>query len=205
MKKPDTGTQRQRLAATNGTKRYEVGTRTEAIRQQVKDKAQAAATVAMSVASPAVTGGVLIGNVLLSPHLSSSIENAALRLPEMVGGKSGTTRPIADLVGVANEYASRAWWGNGPLSNGGSGMAGGDARRTAVATTVIGVGVVGVAAAAILLEAKKQRDEDARKQTVANACPTCQTPMSGPVEGDGFTLGPRCPKGNHDRDQEDQA
>ncbi|WP_422390183.1 hypothetical protein [Arthrobacter sp. N1] len=184
------------------TKRCVVGSMADGIRQQVRDKVQTAATVAVAVASPAVVGGVVIGNLLVHPQVGSSIEKAALLLPELVGGKAGTKTPIADLVGIANEYSSRAWWGGGPLSNGGSGMAGGDANRAAVAKLAVGIGVAGITTAAILLELKAKKDKEARELAAANACPVCRAPMSAPVEGDGFTLGARCPKG-HEQDHRD--
>lgn len=61
-------------------------------------------------------------------------------------GISGTGIPIEILWGIAADRAARACAGGGPLSLGGSGMAGGDARLRLIKTgTVVAISAVAVA------------------------------------------------------------
>lgn len=61
-------------------------------------------------------------------------------------GIAGTGRPIANLTGIAADCAARARLGNGPLSTGGRGIAGGNRVLTVVTTAPTVLAAAGVVA-----------------------------------------------------------
>lgn len=92
----------------------------------------------------------------LAPHLAPifsgtsricSVARDAVLSAVKKRGIAGTGTPIADLAGVVADCAARARLGNGPLSTGGHGIAGGN-RVLAVVTTaptvLVAAGVVAV-------------------------------------------------------------
>lgn len=127
--------------------------------------------------------------------------NEATQSTLLLGAKKlavdGSGVKIAKHWGIAAENAARAWWGNGPLRNGGRGIQGGNAKLELIGNIVAVTALAAVVVPPLVLDIQTAL----AKRALKNTCESCQEAVpDAPVEGepDGRTAGPHCGHGSAD-------
>lgn len=103
--------------------------------------------------------------------LKSATEAGLVLAAKKLATDGGGAR-IAKHRGCVADGAARAWWGNGPLKNGGLGIAGGNAKLDKMGTVVAITFVVTVVAAPIAVDLMQLRRTKAGPATAG--CERCQ-------------------------------
>lgn len=108
--------------------------------------------------------------------------------------KDGNGGRIANYAGIAANYAARARWGNGPLKNGGLGMAGGDGRLAVAGKIVAGTFIVGVMAVPVAVDLLQLRQLK-MAPAAGVSCVDCQQLLPEPPDGEAAPAeGEACPQ-----------
>ncbi|MGO4470721.1 hypothetical protein AB4Y95_02135 [Arthrobacter sp. M-10] len=143
---------------------------------------------------PPIIGPLLDGAGKLSGGTQSGLLWAAKQFASDGGGVR-----ISNHWGIAAENAARAWWGNGPLKNGGRGIAGGNSKLETVGTIVASSAVVAVIAAPLIADLLELRKT--KQAPVAGLCEHYRGGIVAP-SGESDTAAPAvCPRCGHGKHQ----
>lgn len=104
--------------------------------------------------------------------LNGATQSGLVWIAKKIGSDGGGI-PISHHWGAAADHSARAWWGNGPIKNGGTGMAGGNAKLALAGNIVAGTVIIAVVAAPVVVDLLQLRKPKPTPVTI-NVCESCQ-------------------------------